>query len=159
MEKEGRNIFVLKPRSRTRAADWIWHLWYVLTLLLFCFIPDKFWARWHLGGQLPPLIEVWNPSLNTKLKIQIPAIRTSAVYRMFTRENIVALCSQSLRSVPEFKAVVERQLSEGKVLELAWRIDTNLDWIWLEDDITGDERQWAVLFGLALKQVSTSQSD
>lgn len=38
-------------------------------------------------------------------------------------------------------------------MELAWRLDTNLDWVWWHDDIQGHPRPWAVLAGLALNQV------
>jgi len=37
-------------------------------------------------------------------------------------------------------------------LELAWRIDTALDWVWQTEDVEGKAREWAVLCGLALKQ-------
>jgi hypothetical protein len=38
-------------------------------------------------------------------------------------------------------------------MELAWRFDTNLEWVWWLDDIHGNPRTWAVLAGLALNQV------
>lgn len=97
-----------------------------------------------------------NPRLNTKVKIDIPTADNDRIYRVFSRENAIALCRDSLRSVPDWKNLVEREILEGKSLELAWRVDTNLDWVWLDDDIEGDMRQWAVLCGLALKQVTTS---
>jgi hypothetical protein len=74
---------------------------------------------------------------------------------MFTKDNIVALCVKVLRNMREWPYVVERELGEGKTLELAWRWKTNLDWIWM--DTNGDNaktrRDWNVLCGLALKQV------
>ena len=45
------------------------------------------------------------------------------------------------------------QLERGVRLGLAWRMNTNLDWIWLDEDVRGNPRYWAVLYGLALKQV------
>jgi len=72
---------------------------------------------------------------------------------MFNRENVIGLCMKSLQSVGDWKDLIERQMVEGKMLELAWRVDTNLDWIWLEHDVYGKPRPWAVLCGLALKQV------
>lgn len=99
------------------------------------------------------MIEVHNPSLDTKVKIDVPHISTVDSDRMFTRANIIRLCMESLHDVPDWQEIVERQMHGGKVLELAWRIDTNLDWIWLETDVYGLHRAWAVLCGLALKQV------
>ena len=115
-------------------------------------------CRVHTGGQLPKMIQVRNPSLDTKVKIDIPNIAISTVdgNKMFTRSNIIRLCMESLHTVSDWKDVVERQIQGGRVLELAWRIDTNLDWIWLEDDVYNEERPWVVLCGLALQQVRGS---
>ncbi|KAG7443112.1 uncharacterized protein BT62DRAFT_935448 [Guyanagaster necrorhizus] len=133
--KAGTNIFVFKPKNRSRCQDWMWQLW--------C----------HIGGQVPSVIEVRNPGLDAKVKIDVPKMATVEGYsKMFTRANVIALCLQSLRKVPDWREVIEREISLGKVLELAWRMDTNLDWIWLEDDVYGQRRGWAVLCGLAYKQ-------
>lgn len=86
--------------------------------------------------------------------MEVPGLDQVELYKMFTRRNIIALCLQSLRSVPDFKYLVEHEITEGKTIELAWRMDTNLDWIWLDDDVYGEPRYWAVLCGLALKKVS-----
>ncbi len=109
--------------------------------------------RRHIGGQLPEIIEVRNPTLDTVVKIEVPNITTVENDKMFTRSNIIRLCIESLHNVSDWKEIVERQVNGGKVLELAWRIDTNLDWIWLETDMYGLERPWTVLCGLALRQV------
>ncbi|KAK0449249.1 hypothetical protein EV421DRAFT_1402130 [Armillaria borealis] len=133
--RAGTNIFVFKPKNRSRGQDWMWQLWR------------------HIGGQVPPMIEVRNPTLDAKVKIDVPTITTVEGYsRMFTRTNVIALCLQSFRKVPDWKEVIEREIGSGKVLELAWRMDTNLDWVWLEDDVYGQQRGWVVLCGLAFKQ-------
>ncbi|KAF5382546.1 hypothetical protein D9615_002957 [Tricholomella constricta] len=132
--KEGTNIFIFKVKSRSRAYDWTWQLWR------------------QLGGELPTSIEVRNPRMDTRVKIDIPLADTDRLSRVFSRENAIALCVNALRSVPDWNNLIEREIVEGKSLELAWRADTNLDWIWLNDDIEGEERRWAVLCGLALKQ-------
>ncbi len=105
------------------------------------------------------MIEVRNPTLDAKVKIDVPTITTVEGYsRMFTRTNVIALCLQSFRKVPDWKEVIEREIGSGKVLELAWRMDTNLDWVWLEDDVYGQQRGWVVLCGLAFKQVNLMHS-
>ncbi|KAK0201660.1 hypothetical protein DFS33DRAFT_1349082 [Desarmillaria ectypa] len=133
--RSGTNIFVFKPKNRSRGQDWMWQLWR------------------HVGGQVPSMIEVRNPTLDAKVKIDVPTITTVEGYsKTFTRSNVIALCLQSLRKVPDWKEVIEREISLGKVLELAWRMDTNLDWVWLEDDVYGQQREWVILCGLAFKQ-------
>lgn len=129
--KEGTNIFICKVKSRSRAADWMYTIWR------------------RLGGQLPPTLEIQNPSLGTRVRMEIPGVETP---EMFTRGNIIALCMHSLRQVKDWKELIELQLSQGKELELAWRLGTQLDWIWLDTDVLGNPRDCAVLCGLAMQQ-------
>ncbi|KAJ3827599.1 Pleckstrin homology domain-containing protein [Lentinula raphanica] len=136
--KEGSNIFIFKVKTRSRAFDWIWQLWK------------------HRGGILPPVVEIRNPRLDSKLKIDMPNVDGAQTYRIFSRENLIALCVQSLRAVPDWKYLIERQLAEGDVLQLCWRQGSYLDWIWLNEDVEGRPRDWVVICGLALKQTMTS---
>ncbi|THH30666.1 hypothetical protein EUX98_g3541 [Antrodiella citrinella] len=134
--KKGTNIFIFKHKSRTRAADWVWHLWR------------------HMGGTLPASIEIKLPALNTRMNIDIPTgieEDINGAYTIFSRSNVLALCRRALRKTQERDIYVQRAL-EGAKLELAWRIDTVLDWVWQTDDVEGHAREWAVLCGLALKQ-------
>ncbi|KAF8158329.1 Pleckstrin homology domain-containing protein [Crassisporium funariophilum] len=136
-EKEGTNIFVFKLKSRTRAYDWTWQLWR------------------QMGGRIPSSVDIYSPRLNTKVKIDIPGaegMRSSGLYRSFSRENVISLCMESLHEVPDWKYVLEREIKQGKSLQLAWRVNANLDWVWLEEDVLGKTRDWAVLCGLAFKQ-------
>ena len=75
-----------------------------------------------------------------------------AAYSVFTRDNILGLCEKYLRTVPEFRTLMEREHAEGATFELAWRFDTNLDWVWRASDVMDKERKWSVLCGLALSQ-------
>ena len=111
--------------------------------------------RRHMGGELPPTISVRNPRLDSKVNIDMPTVDTTEAFKIFTRENVVALCMENLRSVRDWKYVIERQVAEGRVLELAWRRETHLDWIWLDDDVDGKYRNWAVLCGLVMQDVSS----
>ncbi|KAG5650960.1 hypothetical protein H0H81_010398 [Sphagnurus paluster] len=114
-------------------------------------IRDDTKTRRTLGGELPTTIEVRNPRLDSRVKIDIPQADSGQVAQVFSRENTIALCANALRSVPDWKNLMERTITNSKMLQLAWRVDTKLDWIWLDDDIEGLERQWAVLCGLVMK--------
>ncbi|KAI0761941.1 Pleckstrin homology domain-containing protein [Trametes elegans] len=133
----GTNVFVFKAKSRTRAVDWVWHLWR------------------HLGGQLPPYIEIRSPTLDTRVTIDVPGFDSAdieAAYNVFSHDNIISLCEKNLRTVPEFRNLMEREHAEGATFELAWRQGTNLDWVWRLSDVQDKHRKWAVLCGLALAQ-------
>ncbi|TCD70536.1 hypothetical protein EIP91_002882 [Steccherinum ochraceum] len=137
MTRKGTNIFVFKPKSRTRATDWVWQLWR------------------HMGGSLPPFIEVRLPAFDTRMKIDIPGGgegNLNSAYTIFTRSNVLALCRRALRRTRHHDIYAQQVLAQGVSLELAWRIDTALDWVWQSEDVEGKTRDWAVLCGLALKQ-------
>lgn len=138
--REGTNIFLFQHKNRSRAWDWTWQLWR------------------YLGGTLPPSIEVHNPRLNSTVTIDIPyrlQVDTDELYAMFTRDNIIQLCVQSLSTVPDWFALVEQEITQhGKRLDLCWRRDAHLDWLWLDEDVYGNERPWATLAGLAVQKVS-----
>ncbi|KAL1711106.1 Pleckstrin homology domain-containing protein [Schizophyllum commune] len=140
IDTPGTNIFVFKVKTRSRAVDWYWALWR------------------KLGGEIPPTLEVHNPLLDTRLRVEVPDLSImpiEKVAQLLSRDNLVKLCLKSLRGAGDFKAEVERALERGVRLGLAWRMNTNLDWIWLDEDVRGNPRYWAVLYGLALKQGRT----
>ena len=151
----GTNIFVFKLKCRTRAVDWMWHVWWVIPhIVAESGEPDSYTRR-HLGGQLPPYIEVRAPALDIRITVDVPGHDTAdidAAFTVFTRDNIIRLCEKYLHNAPEFRALLERNKAEGTLFDLAWRLDTNLDWVWQEDDVQGKARKWAVLCGIALKQ-------
>ncbi|KAF8908921.1 Pleckstrin homology domain-containing protein [Gymnopilus junonius] len=139
-DKEGTNIFVFKLKSRSRAYDWSWQLWYFI-------------LPFH-GGQIPRTIDIHSPRLSTKVTIDVPEneeMHNGSLYKIFKRENILDLCMNSLRKVPDWDYLMENELAKGKSLQLAWRVDANLDWIWLETDVYERPRDWAVLCGLPFK--------
>ncbi|KAG6830694.1 hypothetical protein H0H92_015170 [Tricholoma furcatifolium] len=112
----------------------------------------------HVRERIVYSEDMRNPRVNTKVRIDIPpGVRnhTDRLPRIFHRDNIITLCTTSLASVPDWRALIEREIKEGKELQLAWRRDTNLDWIWLDDDVDGRERLWEVLYGFALRQASS----
>lgn len=110
-----------------------------------------------MGGQLPATLDIRSPELKTKVTVDIPedyALDSEKLYSMFGRENIISLCMDTLQAVPQWNHLIERELEKGKALQLCWRLDSNIDWIWLDDDVYGVSREWSVLCGFAFKQVS-----
>lgn len=109
-----------------------------------------------MGGQLPPAIDIYNPRLDAKITIDIPEIdpkNEDEYCPTFSRRSIIEICTNSLYDVPDWKYFMDEQIKKGHSLELAWRSMANLDWIWLENDVTGKLREWHVLCGLALRQL------
>ncbi|KAI0320151.1 hypothetical protein OF83DRAFT_1053638 [Amylostereum chailletii] len=132
--KSGTYVFVCKVKSRSRATDWVWHVWR------------------YLGGQLPPQIEIRSPILDVSLKVDVPDHNDQAGIAIFARDNLVKLCMKSLSAVQDWEILLRKRLDEGAKLELSWRTDTSLDWVWWPNDVNGQRRDWAVLSGLALNQ-------
>lgn len=116
----------------------------------------QYWAvRREMGGKLPPFIEVRSPVIDTRMKIDIPE---SADHSFLCHDNLVALCMRTMSTVQDWDVIIRKRLADGAHMELAWRFDTNLDWVWWLDDINGNSRTWAVLAGLALNQVFSIHS-
>ena len=96
------------------------------------------------------------PRLDTRLRIGIPSGDLSTIdkaYAIFTPNNTVNLCKQVLHKVEDYDAVIGKALSEGASLQLAWRVDARLDWVWQTEDVLGKQREWVVLYGLSIRQV------
>ena len=153
--ERGTHIFVFKVKCRSRAIDWMWQLWYVPYLFPFINLSRPIPFRRHKDGRLPPFIEIKNPSVETRMRVDVPGFDTadiSAAYKVFQKENVVLLCQRYLQRAPEYRALLEHELAGGAKFELAWRLNSELDWVWQDTDVQGNARQWAVLCGLALKQ-------
>ena len=158
--KEGTNIFIFKLKSRSRAYDWTWQLWYALHIKMKHHSSNR--VRRHMGGRIPRTMDIHNPGLNTKVTISIPEpedTEDGGLYYLFKPENVINLCTKFLRSVPDWKFLMEKEIKEEMSLQLAWRVDANLDWVWLDTDVVGETRDWAVLCGLAFKQVRGLDAD
>ncbi|KAJ3515389.1 hypothetical protein NLJ89_g1784 [Agrocybe chaxingu] len=153
-EKEGTNIFIFKVKSRSRAYDWAWQLWFVRCNFRL-FIIHTSSRRRQMGGQVPKSIDIHNPRLSTKVTIDVPENEqtdTASLYRLFKRRNIIDLCMESLQAVPAYKYLIETEIRDGRSLQLSWRHKATLDWIWLDEDTYGQPREWSVLCGVAFKQ-------
>lgn len=96
--------------------------------------------------------------LDTVVRIDLPAADDwDAAYARFSRANVLAMCTRALRRTRDWDTLVERAIREGDcALALAWRSETKLDWVMEEEegDLEGRKRSWAVLWGLAARNVS-----
>lgn len=126
--------------------------------------PSQNFCRLHLGGQIPPSIDISCPIIDTRLKLEIAAediVNLDRAYGTFSVQKIINLVRQSMISADgissvasrDWKCVIEQQLQTGKRLELNWRLEAQLDWVWQTEDVQGSARPWAVLSGLPLNQV------
>ncbi|TFK52368.1 hypothetical protein OE88DRAFT_1627947 [Heliocybe sulcata] len=137
--KRGINIFIFKLKSRRRATEWVWDIWR------------------RLGGQLPSHLDIRSPALDTRVRISIPGFDEADVegkgYNMLGRDNVLRLCRKTLKTMKDWAFLVEGPLNEGKTtLQLAWRMDTKLDWVWDPEDSDDEAKSWDVICGLAMKQ-------
>jgi hypothetical protein len=89
------------------------------------------------------------------LKVDVPSLDNNTDFAIFSHDNLISLSRRTLSSMPDWNSILEKRLADGAKLELAWRSDTTLDWIWWSKDMNGKPRDWAVLAGLALSQVNT----
>lgn len=111
-----------------------------------------------MGGELPRTLDIWNPRLGTKVAIDLPALDLmdpSAASKMFSRRNIIALCARSLKPVPGWSNFVDYEKMRGRTLQLAWRAETHVDWVWIDEYTEGEQREWPVLCGVAFKNASS----
>ncbi|PFH53944.1 hypothetical protein AMATHDRAFT_740 [Amanita thiersii Skay4041] len=136
LSRGGSNIFIFKVKSRSRAYDWAWFLWR------------------RLEGSVPSTLEIRVPRVDTTVTIDAPDTSNESVFDTFTRDNVKKLSMRILRSVPDWNSLIQQETHSGAKLELAWRSDTNLDWIWLDMDIHDKPRKWAMLCGIVSKQSS-----
>lgn len=112
--------------------------------------------RRYLGGEMPETIDIHCPALGTRVRVDIPNLDRGAAgdsWKHFTRSYLIEACGRSLSGLPDWDSLMESPVLRGARLELAWRKESKLDWVWLETDEEGREIDWQVLFGLALRQV------
>ncbi|KDQ11404.1 hypothetical protein BOTBODRAFT_57377 [Botryobasidium botryosum FD-172 SS1] len=137
LRQAGLGVFIFKMKSRSRSIDWLWNLWR------------------ELEGEIPPSIEIRCPALGSRVRFEIPRFDPlgGEGYKMFSRDYVLGLCRDSLAGIPNWDVLIEEQLRNGGKLMLAWRKGTRLEWIWLDEDVNGNRRNWEVLYGLALREV------
>lgn len=85
------------------------------------------------------------PSIDTRVTFAIPVD-----YKKLTSDKIMTACKTALSALPEYHDMAA-QVDKGGKTALAWSREMKLDWVWLDEDVEGRERDWHVLFGLALQ--------
>ena len=156
----GTDVFVFKTKTRTSGIDWMWELWYALSvfqrgLRLIRFIS----TRRRLGNEIPRTFEVHCPAIETRVRLRVPEFDPAGGegYKVFTRDHVVQACRKALKDMPSWESLIEESIRQGTHLELCWRRELMLDWVRWETDANGRKRPWAVLYGLCLGKVCRLQ--
>ncbi|KAI5475812.1 hypothetical protein MNV49_000823 [Pseudohyphozyma bogoriensis] len=130
---DGTNIYVIRAKNSSIAKEWIWHLYTTL------------------GGNIPKSLDISVPGLGARIHLPIPELRgderEGEGYKLLTHKAVVKAAVDQLESVTDFREIVGVCKSEGVELRLAWRRGEILDWVEM-----GDEHEWAVVIGWALRQ-------
>jgi hypothetical protein len=111
-----------------------------------------------MGGTIPRSVDIQNPHLGSKVAFELPSLDLmdhKTAIRMFSRSNIIALCIKSMKPIPGWSNFIDHERKKGRTLQLAWRSETHVDWVWEDQTSEVGQREWTVLFGLALKGVSS----
>lgn len=109
-----------------------------------------------MGGAIPRSVDIQNPHLGSKVSFELPSLDLmdhKTAIRMFSRSNIIALCIKSMKPIPGWSNFIDREKQKGRQLQLAWRSETHVDWVWNDQTCKDQSREWTVLSGLALKNV------
>lgn len=125
------------------------------------------------SSALPRYLDVHVPAFNNaRVRLRVPAVGEDAgfdsvesVLRRLTRKQVIKHCARILSGVEGFRSllvecgalsVAELEQDGGgivrgdevdKHLALAWRHGDRLDWIWADDDVLQQSRNWNVLAG------------
>ena len=127
--KQGRAIYILRPRSGASSVEWYTFL------------------RGVLGRERPPVLQVNVPDLSVSLQLQDPfghlessedAVEASkgdraALDRTMEAEkavagDVVARCMKMLEKDPEWSDIIDKWLQDEK-MGLAWKRYDRLEWI------------------------------
>lgn len=97
-------------------------------------------------------MDVAIPLINVRVKVFLP---TNGDRRPLTRDRVIDLCQNSTDNVEGLANLREEHVvQKHRKLELCWRTETKLDWVWLDNDTEGKQRDDAVCYGIALQDVS-----
>lgn len=110
------------------------------------------------------------PGLGARIRLPIPAdlpARTVGEYgylsideregeghRLFTPSAVIEACLAKLRHVKEYEELLADAEAVGREIRLVWRRGRVLDWV----ETGKREKEWGVVCGFALSQVSRSPS-
>lgn len=111
-----------------------------------------------LGFELPKSIDIHIPILGARITFPLDdtiTVEGEPCLGSLVKEKIFTDCREALSAVPEYQSLIAHEIEKGAHLGLAWRRGMKLDWVWLENDVNDVKRDWWILFGLVMKQVST----
>jgi len=100
---------------------------------------------------MPDCIEVSVPHLGSRVRFELPSaefLEMGKAYQTVSRPYILDACRTSLGHDDW-----EQACNDGGKLEICWRKNGNLEWIWLDRDIDGNSRDWAVIYPIGFRQV------
>ncbi|KAG8886651.1 hypothetical protein FRB97_000071 [Tulasnella sp. 331] len=129
----GTFAFVFKCKSRSRSADWMWHLWR------------------EIGGTLPEVIEVNVPQLGSRIRFDVPSsefLEVTQGYKTINRSYILDTCRQEI-GTEDWRRICD----DAGSVELCWRRNGNLEWIWLDRDVDGNPRDWSVIYPVGFRRL------
>jgi hypothetical protein len=122
------------------------------------------WELWReLGGTIPETLEVHVPALDVRVRIPIPdevpadfveALGRGEGFKLLTRENLIGTVLSLAREQADWREMIAAVEHAGVAFELAWRTGTTLDWVREDTTVDGKARDWAVLCGSVVKEVS-----
>jgi hypothetical protein len=137
----GKSICLIRTRSATLAADWMWDLWR------------------ELGNSLPEELDVAVDGTDLQLRFCVPE-KVEGIpgegYKALTSQKVVDTALGVLDDAAQWSALMKVAREQRTQFELAWRRGCVLDWVCYDRDIEGRERDWAVLSGYPMRCVSVA---
>lgn len=109
--------------------------------------------RREVGGETPEFLEVNIPHLGSRFRLDVPNadfLEVQQGYQTISRRYILEQCQESLGAEDWERACDD---DDDVKLELCWRKNGNLEWIWLDTDGDGDPRDWSVIWPVGFRQV------
>jgi len=160
LRRSGTCIWIFDARSMTIGTDWMWEL-----------------SR-ELGIEIPDHIDVHLPALGVRVRIPVPeemplgkhhkgggtSIASGATsfmdagegYKLISRDYVKKVVRKVVEAQSEWRQLCLNAEVSGLKFELAWRNGSTLDWIKEDYTTGGHKRDWAVLVGTMLSEVSKS---
>ncbi|KAG8980386.1 hypothetical protein FRC05_006017 [Tulasnella sp. 425] len=108
--------------------------------------------RRDLGGEVPSFVEVQCPELGTRVRLDVPESEDGDGCKVMNRKEIVEACRESLERLRSWDNLYADEIRKGRRLELCWRAGPNVEWIWRDEDVDGQKRDWNVLYYVGFRQ-------
>lgn len=134
------------------------------------------WELWReLGGEIPRALDIHMPAIDVRVRVPIPeevpeeftheyasvgaalTLRGEG-FKIMTKERLLSTVLGLAKGHPDWCNLIELATKQGIKFELAWRTGTTLDWVRESQTVSGEPRDWAVLCGQVVKEVSRSSA-